>query len=281
MTSGSCLGIIAGEGQFPFLVARGAKSSGRTVVVVGFKGHTRPELQAEVDHLEWMHLGQLGKLISVLSRHSVREVVFAGGINKPKALKLRPDLKAAKLLFQTRDKSDNALLHAVVKALTREGFRVVGPTSIAPNLSTPQGILTKRRPSQREKDDLQYGWPIAKEIGRMDVGQCIVVRNRMVVAVEGMDGTDATIARAGTLVGKGSVIIKVFKPGQEEHIDQPSVGLQTVRSMLKAGATCMAVEAGKSLFFDMEQTLHLANRSKISIIGCDSAGSFEPGPSGP
>ena len=265
------LGIIAGEGQFPFLVARGAKSSGRSVVAVGFKGHTRPEFQTEVEHLEWLNIGQLGKLIAFFSRHKVREVVFAGGINKPKALKLRPDFKAARLLFQLRDKSDNALLKAVVGMLTQEGFTIVGPTQIAPNLSTPRGVLTKRKPTQREKEDIAYGWPIAKEIGRMDIGQCIVVRNRMVVAVEAMDGSDATIARAGSLVGKGSVVIKVFKPGQEEHIDQPSVGLQTVRSMYKAGATCLAVEAEKSLFFDRAHTVHSADRSKICIVGCDSA----------
>ena len=272
MNPESSLGIIAGEGQFPFLVARGARSSGRSVIAVGFKGHTRPEFQSEVDHLEWLHIGQLGKLISVLSRHKVQDVVFAGGINKPKALKLRPDLKAARLLFHIRDKSDNALLKAVVNLLTAEGFRIVGPTQIAPSLSTPRGVLTRRKPTQREKEDIAYGWPIAKEIGRLDIGQCIVVRNRMVVAVEAMDGSDATIARAGQLVGKGSVVIKVFKPGQEEHIDQPSVGLQTVRSMLKAEATCLAVEAEKSLFFDRQKTVHLADRSKICIVGTDVTG---------
>jgi hypothetical protein len=261
------LGIIAGEGQFPFLVAQGARSFGRRVVAVGFRGHTREGLYPLVDRMQWVRVGQLGKVLRFFSKHGVREVVFAGGINKPRALNLRPDLHAARILLALRSKTDNALLEAVAQSIESKGMSVVSPLKYSPSLQTPEGVLSKRRPSKREHADIEFGWPVAKEMGRLDIGQCLVVRERMVVAVEAMEGTNATILRAGELAGPGCVVIKTFKPGQEEYIDQPAVGLSTVETMIRSGASCLAVEAEHSLFFDRDQALSLAEEHEITILG--------------
>ena len=261
------LGIIAGEGQFPLLVAQGARRLGRPTVGVAFKDHTRPELSMLVEQVAWLRLGQLNKLLSFLKKHEVQEVVFAGGINKPRALNMRPDLRAAKLLFQMRNKNDNSVLQGVVSLLESEGFIPVSALGFVPSLQTPAGVMTKREPTRPEMDDILFGWPLAQEIGRMDIGQCVVVKEQMVVAVEAMEGTNETITRAGRLGGKGCVVIKTFKPGQEENIDQPAIGLETVRTMIKAEATCLAIEAKKSLFFDRQQALEVANEARICVLG--------------
>ncbi|MFW6244071.1 MAG: LpxI family protein [Desulfovibrionales bacterium] len=264
------LGLIAGEGQFPFLVAEGARSRNRTVVAVAFTGHTCPELKSQVDALQWLRLGQLGKLLNFFKRRDVREVVFAGAINKPKALHLRPDFRAARLLFRLRNKNDNSLLGAVARELESEGLSIVSPLAFAPGLMTPPGVLTRRHPSQRELSDVCFGWPLGKSLGDMDIGQCLVVKEEMVIAVEAMEGTNATIHRAGELAGTGCVVIKVFKPGQEAHIDQPAIGTGTIRTMVEAGATCLAVEARKSLFFDQQESIALADRHGICILGWEA-----------
>ncbi len=261
------LGIIAGEGQFPLLVAQGARRLGRPTVGIAFKEHTRPELSMLVDQVAWLRLGQLNKLLSFLKKLEVQEVVFAGGINKPRALDIRPDLRAAKLLFQMRNKNDNSLLQGVVSLLESEGFIPVSALGFVPSLQTPAGIMTRREPTRQEKEDILFGWPLAQEIGRMDIGQCVVVKEHMVVAVEAMEGTNETITRAGRLGGKGCVVIKSFKPGQEENVDQPAIGLETVRTMIKAEATCLAIEAKKSLFFDREKSIEVANEARICVLG--------------
>ncbi|MGM0423308.1 MAG: LpxI family protein [Thermodesulfobacteriota bacterium] len=267
MNSRKPLGILAGEGQFPILVARGAKSQGREVVAVAFKGYTSQEISLCTDKMLWLYLGQLGKMISFLQKNQVQEIVLAGGINKPRALSLRPDLQAAKLLLQTRSRNDNALFEALIHTLNKQGLRVASPLDFVPDLRTPAGCLSKRRPSQQEEVDIDFGWELAKEIGSLDIGQCLVVKEKMVVAVEAMEGTNAAILRAGELAGTGCVVLKVFKPGQEERIDQPALGLQTIRTMLQAGASCLVAEAGKSLFFDQDQALQLADQNGICVLG--------------
>ncbi|MFP4391493.1 MAG: LpxI family protein [Desulfohalobiaceae bacterium] len=267
MTSKEPLGILAGEGQFPLLVARGAKSRGREIVAVAFKGHTSEEIIPWTDKISWLYLGQLGKMISFLHKSRVQEVVLAGGINKPRALNLRPDLQAAKLLLQSRSRNDNALFQTLLSTLSKQGLRVASPLKYVPELRTPAGCLSRRRPSKQEQADIDFGWDLAKKIGSLDIGQCLVVKKRMVVAVEAMEGTNAAILRAGELAGPGCVVLKVFKPGQEEHIDQPALGLQTIKTMLKAEASCLVAEAGRSLFFDREQALKLADHKDICVLG--------------
>ena len=277
MRTDSPLGIIAGEGSFPYLVADGAGKQKRKTVAVGFKEHTDPGLVSKVDAFTWLRIGQLGKLLSFFKSHGVLEIVFAGAINKPKALGIRPDLKAARFLFQNRSRNDNALLSALIRLLEKEGFTVVSPSSFASGLRMSAGVLTKRKPTEQERLDIHFGWPLVKQLGSLDIGQCLVVRQGMAVAVEAMEGTNSTILRAGELAGKGCVVLKAFKPGQEEHVDQPSIGPETVRTMIRARASCLAVETGKSLFFDREQALTLADGANICILGCDRDGGFHVG----
>ncbi len=261
------VGIIAGEGNFPFLVAQGVKDSGNSPYIVAIKGHTREEIGLFAEKIEWIHLGQLGRLINFFKKSGVEEVIFAGAINKPRALNIRPDFKAAKLLFKLRSRNDNALLNGVIEELEEEGLKIVSPLHFVPSLQTPPGILTKKGPSSRETKDILFGWPIAKKLGEMDIGQTVIIKERMVVAVEALEGTNETIRRAGKLVKEGFVVIKIFKPGQSEVVDQPSVGPGTIETMKEVGGTCLAVEAEKSLFFERDRAIDMANEAGISVVG--------------
>ncbi len=267
MSNNTRVGIIAGEGDFPFLVAQGIKDSGSYPYIVAIKGHTREEIGIFAEQIEWIHLGQLGRLINFFKISGVEKVIFAGAINKPRALEIRPDLRAAKLLFKLRSRNDNALLEGVIEELEAEGLEVVSPLNFVPSLQTPPGVLTRKGPSSQETKDILFGWPIAKKVGEMDIGQTLVVKGQMVIAVEALEGTNETIKRAGRLVKDGAVVIKIFKPGQLEVVDQPSVGPGTIEAMREAGASCLAVEAKKSLFFEREKAIDMANRAGISIIG--------------
>ena len=267
MTVLPTLGIIAGGGVLPGLVAKTARTQGRTVVAVGFPDDTDPELEQAVDHFIRLRLGQLGKLIAFFKKHDVREVVLAGAINKPRALNIRPDFRAARLLFSMKRRSDDSLLRMVADELRKEGMTVVSAQPFAPQLATPAGILTRTPPAREQWKDIFYGWPIARDLGRHDIGQSLMVREQMVIAVEAIEGTDATIRRGGELGGKGCTLIKVFKPGQDNRIDLPSIGLNTVRLLAEAGGSCLAVEAEKSLFFDREEAVRFADANGITIVG--------------
>ena len=261
------IGIIAGKGQFPALVAREAKEQGLRVVVCGFHGHTDSALAAQSDEFIMLHLGQLNKLLSFFRQHGVSRLTFAGAISKPKALDLRPDFRAAKLLFKLRSKGDDVLLRTVMEELASEGLTLVQAAELVPGLRGGDGVQTRRQPTNDEWEDLRYGWPIARAIGRMDIGQCIVVKRGMVVAVEGLEGTDETLRRGGELGGKECVAIKVVKPGQDERIDLPAIGVDTVKTLVEGGYSCLAYHAGKTLFFDSEQALELADANNLSIVG--------------
>lgn len=263
------VGIIAGGGQFPILVARGVRSSGGRVVAVGFPRNTDSGVAAEVDAFCELKLGQLGRLIDFFRAQGVSRVVMAGTINKARALDIRPDWRAAKVLVRLVGKGDDALLRAVATELESEGFPVVGPHEVAPELLTPAGVLTRRAPSDEQWADIRYGWPLAKRVGELDIGQTIVVKKQVVAAVEALEGTDEAVARGLSLAGPGAVVVKVFKPGQEERVDMPSVGLRTIELMARHGAGCLAVEAGRSLFFDREGALALADREGVVVVGVD------------
>jgi hypothetical protein len=261
------LGIIAGEGSFPFMVAERAKEKGFKTVAIRFSGHTDAAMADVVAASKEIGLGQLGKLISFFKEHKAEQVVFAGAINKPKAMKVKPDMRAVKVFMRLSKRGDDSLLRAVADEIESEGLRVVSPLALLPELGTPQGVLGKVQPKKQHWDDLRYGWPLAKETGRMDIGQCMVVKNSMVAAVEAMEGTDAAVRRGGELAGPGSTVIKVVKPGQDERIDLPAFGPGTIRSMIEAKATCLGVEAGKSVFFEPEASLAMADKAGIAVVG--------------
>jgi len=248
------IGIIAGSGQFPRLVAEDAKAAGYGVVVCAFHGFTDPGLEALADAYTTVYLGQFDKVIDYFRKHGVRRLCMAGAINKPRALDLRPDFRAARILFSLRGKGDDALLRAIMAA------------ELSTSLLCPEGVLTRRGPSAEEIAEIDYGWPIAEALGRFDIGQCIVVKQGMVVAVECLEGTDAALRRGGELRGEGCVAIKRFKPKQDERVDLPSIGLQTVRLLIEQHYRCLAVDAGKTLFFDRAEALALADKHNFCIV---------------
>jgi UDP-2,3-diacylglucosamine hydrolase len=264
------IGLIAGGRQFPVMVSRGVKDAGHRLVVVGFDGHTNPEVYPLADAWRELKLGQLAKLLEFFVAEGVEQVMMAGSINKPGVLDWRHfDRKALSILLNLKGKGDDAVLRAFTMLVESEGMEVIPPQTYAPGLMTPPGVLTRRAPDEREQADLERGLILARELGRMDIGQCLVLREGIVAAVEALEGTDAAIRRGCELGGPGCVVVKVCKPGQEERVDLPSVGLDTVRVMVRGGATCLGVQAGKSLFFDLEATLAAADKHGIAIVGLE------------
>ena len=260
------IGIIAGSGQFPRLVAEDAKAAGYGVVVCAFHGFTDPGLEALADAYTTVYLGQFDKVIDYFRKHGVRRLCMAGAINKPRALDLRPDFRAARILFSLRGKGDDALLRAIMADLEKEGFTLIQAAELSTSLLCPEGVLTRRGPSAEEIAEIDYGWPIAEALGRFDIGQCIVVKQGMVVAVECLEGTDAALRRGGELRGEGCVAIKRFKHKQDVRVDLPSIGLQTVRLLIEQHYRCLAVDAGKTLFFDRAEALALADKHNFCIV---------------
>ncbi|BBD07060.1 uncharacterized protein DFE_0334 [Desulfovibrio ferrophilus] len=252
------------------MVAERAREAGIRVVAVGFTGNTDPTLADHVDVFEMVHLGQLSKCIKFMKANTADSVVFAGAINKPKAMDIRPDLLAAKLLFKLKGKGDDAILSTVLDVFESHGLNVGDPLEFVPGLATPEGALTSRQPTRDDLEDLRFAWPKAKAIGEMDIGQSLLVKAGIVLAVEGPEGTDAAILRAGELSSKGCVLCKVYKPGQDMRIDRPAAGLNTVRSMIEAGGTCIGIEAGRSIFFEQDEAVALAEKHGVSIIGLSS-----------
>ena len=266
------VGLIAGGRQFPVLVARGVKAKGHRLVVAGFTGHTNPEVYPLADAHRELKLGQLAKLLDFLRENKVEQVVMAGTINKPGVMDIRHfDARAVKLLLSLPGKGDDAILRALSGLLESEGMELLPPQTYAQGLNTPSGVLTKRCPDAREWADLKRGAALVRQLGALDIGQCLVLREGIVAAVEALEGTDAAIARGCALGGPGCVVVKVMKPGQEKRVDLPSVGPDTVRMLAKGQGSCLGVEAGNSLFFDLEAAVAVAERAGIAIVGLSQA----------
>jgi len=263
------LGLIAGGGQFPLLVARSARKMGLRVVAVAHEGETDPSLQGEVDDIVWIKLGQLGRLIRSFKDRSVKTSVMAGSITKRRMFEITPDLRGLAVASRLAIFHDDDILRAVASEMAKEGIEIVSPTDCIPDLVAPRGSLTARRPDKNERVDIQVGWKAAKELGRLDIGQCVVVRRRTVVAIEAMEGTDEAIRRGGGIAKERAVVVKVSKPHQDLRFDMPSVGLQTVHVMAEVRASVLAVEAGKTLIFDRTRMIDYAEQNGISIVACD------------
>ncbi|MGE4293584.1 MAG: LpxI family protein [Desulfovibrio sp.] len=262
------IGLIAGGRQFPVLVAEGVKRAGHKLVVACFDGHSNMDVAAHADVLATLKLGKLGKLLDFFKKNGVEHVIMAGTIDKPRIMDVRHfDMRALKVIFRNKNKGDTNLLGALTSELESEGMRVVPAHLHVPDLLTPEGVLTRRQPTKREQEDLRQGWVVAKELGRLDIGQCLILREGIVAAVEALEGTDEAIRRGCRLGGEECVVVKVFKPGQEERVDLPSAGKDTIRTMHEGKATCLGIEAGKSLLFDRDETIAEADRCGISIVG--------------
>ena len=264
------IGIIAGSGQFPIIFSQAAKAKGYSVYVAAYLKEADPVLKELVDEIEWLHLGQVKRLIKFFKKNNVREAVIIGAIRKTSLFTdVRPDIKAISIIARMKHTHDDGILSAFAAAIENEGIKIRPSTFLIPELLAEPGIWTKRKPSKTEKKDIEIGWEIAKEIGRFDIGQSVVVAGGSVLAVEAVDGTDATIKRGGEL-GKGDIIVvKVCKPGQDTRFDVPAIGVQTIETMYAAGARTLAIEAGKAIVFDRQQMIDLANQYKISIIAME------------
>jgi len=266
------IGIIAGGGQFPLLVAEAVKKQGRRVVAVAHYDETDPALSERVDDIVWVKLGQLGQLIKAFKQRGVSEALMAGTITKKRMFEnIRPDLKGLAIMSKLAFFHDDDILRAVSQELDGEGIRIVGSTRFLPELIAPEGCLTIRRPNKSEKEDIRFGWKMAKALGELDIGQCVVVRKRTVLALEAIDGTDATILRGGLLAREKAVVVKVSKPNQDLRFDVPSVGLETVRTLARVKGAVLAVEAENTLLFDKSQMITEANQNKIAIVCLRSA----------
>lgn len=264
------VGLIAGGGQFPLMVARAARKQGFRVVAVAHLDETDSSLSEEVDEVVWIRLGQLGQLIKAFKKNGVRSALMAGSVRKKRMFEIRPDLKGLSVASKLAIFHDDDILRAVAKELANEGIEIVSSISYLPELLAPPGCLTRRRPSKVEKEDIHFGWKVAKELGRLDIGQCVVVRMKTVLALEAIEGTDETILRGGKLARERAVVVKVSKPGQDLRFDVPSVGLETIRVMSRVKASVLAIEAEKSLLFDKSEMIGYADRAGITVVSYKS-----------
>ncbi|MBC2715071.1 MAG: LpxI family protein [Desulfobacteraceae bacterium] len=265
------IGLIAGSGSFPIIFSKKAADRGFSIYAIGYHNETEPLLSDYVESLEVIHIGQIKRLIKFFKKNRIKEAVMIGAIKKPGAiLDIRPDMKAISLIANMRHSThDDKILRAFAKVLEDEGFRIRSSTFLLPELLAEEGCWTKRKPTNAELSDIELGWKMAKEIGRLDIGQCVVVCNGTVMAVEAIDGTDSTIRRGGGFCKGNSVVVKVCKPIQDFRFDVPAVGAQTIRSMHESGATVLVVEAGRSLVFDKEEMIRLANQWGIIIMAME------------
>ena len=262
------IGLIAGGGQFPLLFTEAAQARNRQVVAVCHRNETLEELGRRADVSCWVKLGQLGKIIRFFQEQGVRETVFCGTITKTRMFRdILPDLKGLSLWNKIDRRLDDAILRAVAGALEEEGIRVLASTCYLEHLFFPQGVLGKRKPSPEQLADIRFGWRIAREIGRLDIGQCVVVREGAVLAVEAIEGTDAAIRRGGELSGSGAVVVKMRKPGQDFRFDLPATGTKTIETLASVKGAVLAVEAGQSLLFDREAMIAAADRAGIVVVG--------------
>jgi DUF1009 family protein len=259
------VGLIAGNGRFPLIFARTARAAGVEVVAVAHEGETPPELDAEVDSITWIKVGELGRMIGSLQAAGIERAVMAGGIRKLALLDhFAPDERALAFLARLGTLGDDALLRGVAAELEREGIRIVESTLFLSSLLTPRGPLTTRIPDEAQWKDVRHGIAVAKAIGQWDIGQSVVVKSGMVLAVEAIEGTDATIQRAGR---PGAVVVKVSKPDQDLRFDVPAVGPETVRVCRAAAVAVLAIEAGKTLLLDKDELLGLAEDADLAIVG--------------
>jgi len=281
------LGLIAGNGRFPFLLLDAARAQGLAVVVAAIREETDPEIDrraAEDERItvHWLSLGELSRLIETFHKEGVKQAVMAGQVKHKQIFSsIRPDWRLAKLLLNLRTRNTDMLLGAVAKVLSDEGIELISSTSFLEPMLAREGVLTERAPDEEENKDIIYGLGVARAVAAFDIGQTVVVAAQACVAVEAMEGTDAAIERAGQLMRsledagdaapstleRRLTVVKVAKPNQDVRFDVPVIGAATVETMIRAGATCLSVEAGRTLLFDRARLIERANQAGIAIAG--------------
>jgi Uncharacterized protein conserved in bacteria len=262
------LGIIAGNGVYPRLLANAAQKAGvKKIIAAAFTDETDPELKQHVHLLEWMRVGQLNRLLRFFGEHKVHHAIMAGQIAPKNLFDLRPDWKALLLLGKLKQRNAESIFAAIANELAKVDVDLLPAITFLEDDLASTGLIAGAKLSRREEEDVDFGWKIAKEIARLDIGQTVIVKNGTVVAVEAFEGTNDAVRRGGALAGEGSAMIKVAKPNQDMRFDVPVIGVETVRIAAEAKLRVISVEAGKTLLLERDAVIDLANRSKISIVG--------------
>ena len=266
--TGERLGLIAGNGRFPIIFADNARKMGYQVSAVAHEGETDPELAKHVDRIHWIKIGQLNKLITAFKDDQVHQAVMLGGIKKTHVFTtVRPDFRTLALAARLALWKDDDILRELAKELENECITICESTFGLEGILADEGPLTVRVPSEKEWEDIRYGWEVAQHIGRLDIGQCVVVKDRVVVAVEAVEGTDEAIKRGGQLAKDGAVVVKRCKPQQDLRFDLPAVGPRTIEIMASVNASVLAVEAGRTIILDRDLTLKMAQSARIAVVG--------------
>jgi DUF1009 family protein len=262
-------GLIAGNGQFPFLVLQSARSQGIDIVVAAIKEETCPEIESLGYPVYWLGLGQLGKLVKLFKQAGVSKAIMAGQVKHIQIFSSSlPDLTMIRMLASLKQKNTDTIIGAVAGILQESGITLVDSTALLKPHMAKEGAMTRRGLNDHERSDVDYGRPIAHSIASMDIGQTVVVRDRAIVAVEAMEGTDAVIRRAGELANKKKLtVVKVSKPKQDMRFDVPVVGVPTIENMVAAGATALVLDAQRTLIMDKQRFLELADRNDIAVAG--------------
>ncbi len=276
-------GLIAGNGKFPFLVAEGAKRAGASLSIAAIREETDPQIEGLADSVTWVGIGQLGKMIRFFKNEGVQQAMMAGQVRHVQIFsRAVPDARMLRMLLKLPKRNTHSLIGAVADELASEGIELIDSTYFLRDNLPASGTLTSREPDNRERQDIEYGLEVANELAHLDLGQTLVIRGKACVAIEAMEGTDATIQRAGELTrsqqnaagrwkrlnlsGGRLTVVKLAKPSQDMRFDVPVVGVPTVESMIVAGATCLCLSAGKTLMFDRQEMIALAENHKISIV---------------
>jgi hypothetical protein len=272
------IGLIAGNGKFPFLVLDAARAQGYDVVVAAIKEETFPEIESHgAAAVHWLSLGELSKLIETFQQAGVRRAIMAGQVKHKQIFSsIRPDWKLAKLLLSLTTRNTDSLLGAIAKVLSDEGITLESSTRLLEPLLVKSGVRTKREPTEQERKNVDYGRSVATQLAQHDIGQTVVIAESACVAVEAMEGTDATIERAGQIMrsldsdastlSRALTVVKIAKPNQDMRFDVPVVGLKTIETMQSAGASCLALDAGKCLLLDGQKIIDAANAVEIAIV---------------
>jgi hypothetical protein len=273
-------GLIAGNGRFPFMVVAGARRAGVALSVAAIREETDPSIEDEVERLIWVGIGQLGKMINFFKGEGVEKAIMAGQVKHVQIFsRAVPDARMLRMLLKLPRRNTNSLIGAVAAELASEGIDLIDSTYFLQDYLPTPGNLTNRKPNAAERADVEYGLEIAREMAELDLGQTIVVRGKACVAIEAMEGTDETIRRAGELLGGGGqarkrlrltsgalTVLKLSKPDQDMRFDVPVIGVPTIETMIAAGATCLCISAGKTLMFDRDEMITMANKNKLAIL---------------
>ena len=262
------IGLIAGKSDFPVLFAKAAGSKGVRIVAIGIEGETGPGVEKLVDKFYWVKLGELSRVLEIFKAEGIKKAVMAGGITKSRIFNeaLRIDGLMKSILVKALDKKDDTLLSMITATLRSSGIDLLDSTLFLEDLLPEEGVLTKAKPAPAQEEDIKFGVTVAREVAGLDIGLSVFVKDKALIAVEDIEGTDAMIRRGGRLAGPGGVVIKVARPKQNMRFDIPVIGPQTIRSMAEIKAGCLAIEAKKTLIIDKEETIELADNNGISII---------------